>query len=264
MKHILVFLSLILFLPLSAGTFIPVSHFEDTQIERLRISLQQSSLLNLGSCVYDDNLWYDPGMNDAVPGIPIIGLGLGMGNRTEFNLQVYSRHREANTAMFGIVGVKQLLLNDARWTLTIKPSIGYTLNDFRPSYTHTEPFWGRIEGKQKSQAVFYQGALICLHKGTGLNFVVAGNFAHFDSDARHNVSPIFDDPVYRRFDYGQHKIYCGGLSINHTFRGGVLSLTPEIGLNAYNLVNHPNDSFRISASGGVEFSIHIPSPPTKR
>jgi hypothetical protein len=259
MKHIAIFLLLIMFLPLAAGTFIPVSHFEDTQIEKLRISLRESSLLNLGSCVYDDNLWYNPGMNDSAPGIPTIGFDLGIGPRTEFNLQLYARQREPNTAMFGMIGIKHQLLDDVNWTLALKPSVGYTVNDFRPGYTEPQPFWGRTKGKQESQAVFTQITLICFHRKTGLNFVVDGNYARFDSNARHNVSPIFDDPVYQRFDYGQHNIYCGGLSLNYSFGAGALSITPEIGLNAFNLVNHPDDSFRISASGGIEFSLHWPS-----
>lgn len=259
MKNILVFLSLIMFLPLGAGTFIPVSNFEDTQIDKLRIYLQQSSLLNLGCCVYEDNLWYDPGMTDDIPGVSIIGFGLGLGNKTEFNLQMYYRSKEANTAMFGMAGVKQLLLNNDKWTLALKPSIGYTMNDFRPGYTATEPFWGRTNGKQESKAVFTQIALVCSHRKTGLNLVVDGNLARFDSYARHNVSPIFDAPVFKRFDYGSHNIFCGGLSLNYSHEAGILSITPQIGLNAFNLVNHPDDSFRISASGGIEFSLHWPS-----
>lgn len=255
MKALILCLILSSALPLAAGTFIPLSSMEETSSQDIEFSLRWGSLLNLGNCVYEDNLWYHGGLNEDVIRIPQLHIKKSISDRTQIGVQAFFISRHDNDAMFINLNAKRLLFKDQNREVAINPSVGYSKNRYKPSYESAEPFWGQRSGTQDSRAFSLQLPVILHLSKLGINCSAKMGYSRYSAEASYNVSALFDPVVMQDFSYGQHDILNGGITVNYPIRIDIIKVIPELGFELFELKNHKEDSCSGNLTAGISFSL---------
>lgn len=253
---------LVLCLPLGAGTFIPLSSFEDARITDDEVAFKMGTILNLGNCVYEKDLFYNGGEN-SMSLMPQIQLQRGLNEATQVGMQAYLSPYSQNKYFFVSLNLKRLLAQSEALAISINPSTGYSQNHFDPLHRRREPYLEQSPGaKQNSHAFFAQLPLLVYLKKPGFNCSVKIGYSRFSSTGHYTVTKPHQEPVMQKFDYGTHNIFNAGVSANLPIKAGPFRLRPELGYEVFSLIHH-KDKYAGSLTGGLSLSLPWPQLPAK-
>ncbi|MCB5261099.1 MAG: hypothetical protein LHW64_01840 [Candidatus Cloacimonetes bacterium] len=258
MKVLICCVILIICLPLAAGTFLPLSSFEDARITDFEFSLKWATLLNLGSCVYEEDLWYNCGINEAAFVAPQIQLQKALTEDMQMGLEAFTIGDLPNQAFYVKLNLKRLLEQNENAVFSLNPSAGYSRNRFSPWELRLKPYLDQKPGSQQdSQAFFAQLPLLVYLKKPGINCCVKLGYSRFEAKARYLVTEHDAEPAMQDFSYGPHDLVNAGISVNLPIKIGWLRIRPELGYEVFSLVQH-EDMFSGSVTGGLAFSFVWP------
>lgn len=252
---------LTLCLPLVAGTFIPLCSFEDARIFDFDLAFEWGTMLNLGNCVYEEDLWYNGGMNDSYYIIPPVHIQKGLTENMQIGLQAFSLYADfkgEHQALFVRLNLKHLLSESEDTVVSINPTVGYSKNHFIPSTHIGSPYlWQSSDSKQDSQAFSAQLPLLLHLKKPGINCCAKLGYSHFAAKASHMVKEHDQELALQDFSYGPHNIFNAGVNVNYPIRLGWFRICPEIGYEVFSLIKH-EDKFAGSVTGGLALSFVWP------
>ncbi|MDD2682982.1 MAG: hypothetical protein PHU99_07230 [Candidatus Cloacimonetes bacterium] len=257
MKTIIVAVAVCMVTSLAAGTFIPLTSLEYSDIKDTSISLNWNSMLNLGSCVYEDNLWYSQGIDRKSIGIPQLRIKQRITPKTVLGLQVMTISRDENSAWMLNLNAKYQIDKNEKIEIYINPIVGYSQNRFLSSYNSPEPYWGQSNGKQESRAFTFLFPVIVHFPSSKITCSAKMGYSTLSAEARYNVSDLFEPVQYQDFEYGPWDIFNGGVTANIALEFGLFRVIPEIGLECYQLIEHPDKDFRISPTAGLALSMSM-------
>lgn len=260
MRLLICFVILALCLPLLAGTFIPLSSFEDASITDFDMVIKWGTLLNLGNCVYEPDLWYDGGIDDKAIRIPQVHIHKGLTKDLQIGLQAFSLGRHDNQALFVSLDIKRRLSKSEALSVAIDPLIGYSRNRFSPRYESAAPYWAQPDGaKQDSQAFFAQLPLLLQFNNPAINCGAKIGYARYEAKAHYMVTKPNLATSWHNTEYGPHDIIHGGINVSFPIRFIGIVIRPELGYEIFSLVEH-DDKISSSLTGGLAFSFDWAQP----
>ena len=259
MKYCITVLFILSCLTLAAGTFVPLSNLDQSQMPDFSISLKWGSLLNLGNCVYEDDLWYHGGFNDAAIRMPQLELRKALNPMTRIGLQAFLLTRDEHEATMLAISVKRLVLDTKSKSISFSPTFVYSKSRFSPFYESAEPYWGQPPhaARQDSWAYSAQLPLILAFKDIGVNCSATFGYSQFSADAKYKVSGNYPDLVMQNISYGPYDILSFSVNANYPMNLGRLKIIPELGYSVFTLVKHEDD-LRGSLTGGISIALNWP------